>query len=328
MPMWPDLAFQMFLCLLVLHPDGSRCEEDRMNAILSALERSAAVLEEEYDAINLDAVVGFHILQAFLSKTLEEWDKKPGLELERERVARLEAKVSAWTEKAKHSLELQDPDYYRNFAPALSPGFWKVPDRWTQIDHSVGFPTTNGSCLLGGISDSCISFLLGSWKDGGESCLVPENCKSIMTKTHCSNYALSHQLLYFLFAEMKGCLNPLFLDAQYYKNVFCHLMMQSNLHPKKDVDAPGDIFTENIMFCGLAGFSDFYKPEWLDRILSWQNPGDGCFWMYKPSVPNPEGAVPKPRRFRRREKLLKDECSSHNIAVAVGAIGGFLYYGF
>ncbi|KAH0631777.1 hypothetical protein JD844_019552, partial [Phrynosoma platyrhinos] len=45
---------------------------------------------------------------------MEKWDKKPGLEPERDRVARLEAKVSSWTEKAKQSLEQQDPEYYRS----------------------------------------------------------------------------------------------------------------------------------------------------------------------------------------------------------------------
>lgn len=32
-----------------------------------------------------------------------------------------------------------------------------------------------------------------------------------------------------------------------------------------------------VMFCGMAGFSDFYKLRWLEAILSWQNPQAGCF---------------------------------------------------
>ncbi|XP_057358764.1 UPF0764 protein C16orf89-like isoform X3 [Manis pentadactyla] len=38
-----------------------------------------------------------------------------------------------------------------------------------------------------------------------------------------------------------------------------------------------DIFMENIMFCGIGGFSDFYKLRWLAAILSWQKPQGGCF---------------------------------------------------
>lgn len=32
-----------------------------------------------------------------------------------------------------------------------------------------------------------------------------------------------------------------------------------------------------VMFCGLGGFSDFYKLRWLEAILSWQKPQEGCF---------------------------------------------------
>lgn len=32
-----------------------------------------------------------------------------------------------------------------------------------------------------------------------------------------------------------------------------------------------------VMFCGMAGFSDFYKLRWLEAILSWQKPHLGCF---------------------------------------------------
>lgn len=32
-----------------------------------------------------------------------------------------------------------------------------------------------------------------------------------------------------------------------------------------------------VMFCGIGGFSDFYKLPWLEAILSWQKPQEGCF---------------------------------------------------
>lgn len=32
-----------------------------------------------------------------------------------------------------------------------------------------------------------------------------------------------------------------------------------------------------VMFCGISGFSDFYKLRWLEAILSWQKPQEGCF---------------------------------------------------
>lgn len=32
-----------------------------------------------------------------------------------------------------------------------------------------------------------------------------------------------------------------------------------------------------VMFCGMGGFSDFYKLRWLEAILSWQKQREGCF---------------------------------------------------
>lgn len=82
-----------------------------------------------------------------------------------------------------------------------------------------------------------------------------------------------------------------------------------------------------VMFCGMAGFSDFYKLHWLEAILNWQNPQVGCFGKpdtkgEPPEVPHRQGVL---RRVRRREKLFEDGCSCHNTATAVAALGGFLY---
>ncbi|XP_061456281.1 UPF0764 protein C16orf89 homolog [Rhineura floridana] len=302
----------------------SRCE-DRRNSVISALEKAAVFLEDQYKEINIDAAVGYCLMQAYLSATLDKWASEPGLDSERKRVALLDEKVLPLIEKAKQALNQKDPAYSGAFFPSLSPGFWKVPHQWTQTVPSFPFSPTNGSCLDLKTSDSCISFLLGTRGKRGKSCLVPDGCRSIMTKAHCSGYSLSHQLFYFLFAEMKGCSDPLFHNAQYYKSAFCHLMMQSNLNIKKRAlfHDFGDLFTENILFCGMAGFSDFYKPQWLDLILNWQKQDKGCFWMYESSMTTKES-----QRVKRSEKILPGECSAHNTAVAVGAIGGFLYYGF
>lgn len=32
-----------------------------------------------------------------------------------------------------------------------------------------------------------------------------------------------------------------------------------------------------VMFCGISGFLDFYKLQWLEAILNWQKPQEGCF---------------------------------------------------
>jgi hypothetical protein len=47
-----------------------------------------------------------------------------------------------------------------------------------------------------------------------------------------------------------------------------------------------------VMFCGMAGFSDFYKAQWLETTVSWQRPQESGFG--KPGelrfLPGQEGA--------------------------------------
>ncbi|XP_053132441.1 UPF0764 protein C16orf89 homolog [Hemicordylus capensis] len=329
-----SLVFQLLIYLL--NPNLSICEGDTRNAIISALEKATDYLETHYDEINLDGVLGYCMMQGQLFAALEKWNSDLRLESERERVARLQKKSSAAIEKAKRALGESNPYYYKVFSSALSPEFWKPSHQWLQTDPSAAVPLTNSSsaCLGLDASNVCISSLLGTGKDGGDSCTVPDICRSFATGTHCTNYELSHQVFYFMFAEMKGCLDPLFLNAQYYKNLFCTAMMQININAEKQEFSHfrGDLFTENILFCGFSGFSDFYQPRWLDIILNWQKPEKGCFWMYadqSESFPQKSKSnVQESRRVKRWEKILKDGCSAHNTGVAVGTLAGFLYYGF
>ncbi|XP_077172623.1 UPF0764 protein C16orf89 homolog isoform X2 [Paroedura picta] len=303
--------------------------------ILSALEKATAFLHDSYNDINVDALLGYRILQAYLDAVLEKWESQPELQLSRDRAGRLEGTLSVGLEKAERAMERNTPDYYQTFAPALAPGFWKVPHRWTETDPPPASSSSDApKCLNGDMSDMCISHLLGTWGDGEQPCFVPDYCPDIMTRMGCTGYSLSHQLFYFMFAEVKGCPDPLFLNASFYKKAFCASMKQINVDAEKEarLDVFGDLFVENILFCGMCGFSDFYNPRWLEIILNWQKPGKGCFWMYgdlsQSSNQNSGEARMGLRRAKRQEKILKDGCASHNTGVAVAALGGFLHFGF
>lgn len=88
-----------------------------------------------------------------------------------------------------------------------------------------------------------------------------------------------------------------------------------------------DIFIENILLCGLVGFSDFYNLDWLQSILTWQDQEAGCFGKEEDISQIFEEFLDAPhKRVKRREKTLTDGCSSHMTGVAVSALGGFLNY--
>uniref|UniRef100_A0A8C4KIB7 Uncharacterized protein n=1 Tax=Dromaius novaehollandiae TaxID=8790 RepID=A0A8C4KIB7_DRONO len=160
-------------------------------------------MESQYQDINLDAVLGFHILQGYLRGTLEKWSSAHESLAQHARIESLLRKLSSLIEKAAHFLAQNDPKYFKEFEPVLGPHFWVFPRLWNQTDPLLAY-TAFGStkCLTEEMSDSCLTYLLGTWKESGKSCIVTSTCRNIMTKPGCSDYSLSHQLFYFLFADM------------------------------------------------------------------------------------------------------------------------------
>lgn len=310
-------------------PEGKNTIED---LILSALERATAFLNKRLPEINLDGVLGFRVLEVQLKGIQEAWAWDPRLQPLSLRVESLVQELAWLLHRSVFFLNLNDPEYLRDFQPTIQPGFWKLPNTWTLTNVSLVYPETETQDSFSEEhSDLCLVQLLGTRTIGSQSCGLSDFCRDLVTKPGCSGYCLSHQLLFFLMAGMKGCTEGLFSQSGSYKNLFCANMMELN----QRVEATGyaypsrDIFMENIMFCGLAGFADFYKLRWLEAILSWQRPQEGCFGKPAPEEGTPQGPLAHRqhvlRRTKRREKQFADGCSSHNTATAVSALGGFLY---
>ncbi|XP_004628135.2 UPF0764 protein C16orf89 homolog isoform X2 [Octodon degus] len=335
----PGLAlFLLLLSSLSLKPsslpqlDGTEGKATLAGLILSTLERATMFLEERLPEINLDGVVGFQVLEAQLRGAQEAWASDPVLQPLCLRTGQLADKLAPLLHRSITYLNLSDPEYLREFQPSLQPGFWKLPHTWTHTSASLVYPWPELQYSFSeDSSDACLVLLLGTGNTSSQPCGLSDFCRKFMTKPGCSGYYLSHQMLFFLWARMKGCTKGLFSQSQHYISIFCANMMALN----QKSEAAGyaypirDLFMENIMFCGIGGFSDFYKLRWLEAILSWQKPQEGCF-----GVPDTEGKVQPAhflyqqhvlRRVKRREKQFTDGCSSHSTATAVAALGGFLY---
>ncbi|XP_008250565.3 UPF0764 protein C16orf89 homolog isoform X3 [Oryctolagus cuniculus] len=322
-PLWPS----------ALPPPGTAAGKAAVaGLILSALERATVFLEKRLPEINLDGVVGFRVLAVQLKGVQEEWAQDPPLQPLSLRAGKLVEKLEALLPRSLCYLQLSDPQYLREFRPAIQPGFWKLPHTWTRTNTSLVYSTWEPQDLFSeGSSDRCLVQLLGTGMDGAPPCRLSDSCRTLMTRPGCSGYCLSHQMLFFLWARMMGCTDGPFHHSQQYLSVLCANMMDVN----RRIEAIGytfptqDLFLENIMFCGLAGFSDFYKRRWLEAIVSWQRPQEGCFG--KPAATG-EAAPRAPqsprrllRRVKRQEKEFTDGCLAHQTTTAVAALGGFLY---
>ena len=103
-----------------------------------------------------------------------------------------------------------------------------------------------------------------------------------------------------------------------------------------------------VTVCSLAGYQQFLKRQWLQKILSWQNADEelGCFidFFGKPEVEAQSGGgiaessrvnskVTKTafslRRRKRADEVLKfgeTQCSVHFTAVSLSALAMHLRY--
>ncbi|MBN3303901.1 CP089 protein, partial [Amia calva] len=281
---------------------------------------------------------------AELKETLSRWPSTdPGSAIQVSRALSLARRLDYIITQSINALQNSDPKYYREFEPLLESNFWTVPHVWNNTDPALAYSTFRAmECYDEQLSDKCMTLLLGTWKDNGTPCIVTKSCRDMMTRFGCPNYSLSHQLLYFMVGRMKGCSNLLQgerrearanLTARDYEKIFCSNMMKSNVEFEKDgyPVQTRDIFIENIMLCGMAGFADFYKSSWLRNILIWQDPDEGCFGKDEEDHTQAQDrgvleALQLHKRVKRREKTLKDGCSSHMTGVAVSALGGYLNY--
>ncbi|MEQ2273444.1 hypothetical protein XENORESO_004208, partial [Xenotaenia resolanae] len=290
--------------------------------ILGSLSRGVSFLERQHEHINLDGAVGFVMMQAELKEAVQTWPHTDTVSwAQRTAAVALLNRLDQSLEKAVTALKLNDPKYYREFEPLLTSTFWMIPQEWRSTDPSLVYPSTlTSECYDEQLSDKCLTLLLGTWKMNGTPCIVTKPCRDTMTHFGCPHYSLSHQLLYFMIGRMRGCNNLLKGDTrasrtnmteQNYQDIFCSNMMKAN----QDIIANGlteqtvDIFIENIMICGLAGFSDFHKTDWLQHILRLQDDEVGCFGRDKSFVSQVIGdelleQLQPHRRVKRREKIL------------------------
>uniref|UniRef100_A0A2K5J5P4 Uncharacterized protein n=1 Tax=Colobus angolensis palliatus TaxID=336983 RepID=A0A2K5J5P4_COLAP len=339
----------LLLLLMALPPLGSyllpgldtaKSKATIADLILSALERATVFLEQRLPEINLDGMVGVRVLEEQLKSVQEKWAQEPPLQPLSLRVGMLGEKLEAAIQRSLLYLKLSDPKYLREFQLTLQPGFWKLPHAWIHTNASLVYPTFQPQDSLSEeSSDACLVQLLGTGTDSSEPCGLSDLCRSLMTKPGCSGYCLSHQMLFFLWARMRGCTQGPFQQSQDYINLFCANMMDLN-HRAEAIGyayPTQDIFMENsmasilvtghpvfhlplcdsflapkaapvtklytdgpVMFCGMGGYSDFYKLRWLEAILSWQKQREGCFG--EPGEPRCKRHVSHSSRQERMRK--------------------------
>ncbi|XP_030840389.1 UPF0764 protein C16orf89 homolog [Strongylocentrotus purpuratus] len=186
------------------------------------------------------------------------------------------------------------------------------------------------------LSDHCISQLLPDERlsyDTPTRCELDDGCIERVFLS-CNGYTATHQALYLMIGIKSECSQQLRakllqmapsavqqqLTIDSIIEGYCMEIYRESLNISKAgfPHDKRDQFIEQAVICGLFNYVDFFRLDWAERILSWQQ-ADGCYYRidtHRDQKAEP-GASTLHHREKRHELTFKDGCSSHTTSLAI-----------
>nr|XP_022336466.1 UPF0764 protein C16orf89 homolog [Crassostrea virginica] len=262
---------------------------DLLGKVLDNLEKQIAFFSADFSDINVDGLFGLRMAQGQLVAAVEACHKKPTcVAMYLSKLKKMEAQVGETSDKALPYVKNSDPAYYTRFLQTISKA-WILPYQPTLFDDAE-----LGSVVLGtntsyneDYGDACYARVMGTFSKDVPRCTVTPECWDFMTSKGTSQYAITHQLLYFIVIEHVGCLNQVEknLHGQKIREVqtqMCEKIYKeaSNLVKKGNVKSINrDLFLEQTVLCGPLGYESFMREDWIKMTLRWLDTHYGCFRM-------------------------------------------------
>ncbi|KAG8183792.1 hypothetical protein JTE90_002945 [Oedothorax gibbosus] len=316
-----SLFFCWFCCCwsFILVPGQCRTTSEKdvslLYRALDALTRGLHYMEKAIKDVHIDAVFCVRLLeeqlQAFLKfqpdvfKEIHFWVE--GL---RKRARRIADRGRNFIYKGKQSKSTIALGFL------LSPNkklLW-YPSTSTSAEATVVPVPCKHSMHNGTLADSCFSQI-----STGGVCPMSPSCIKYSQATGLRGYALTHQVLFWELMEARNCINKASLQL---RREFCSNVLRDAKEAEM-LNFPvsyRDLFMEQIGLCGIWGFRDFNKREWLDQILKWQR-SSGCYDGEITSYPCTDDLPTVTHtRVKRTEKIMSDGCLAHKTAVALLAL--------
>ncbi|XP_063232733.1 UPF0764 protein C16orf89 homolog [Bacillus rossius redtenbacheri] len=170
-------------------------------------------------------------------------------------------------------------------------------------------------------SDHCIVELLNSSSSSSpssSSCEPSEECRRIEERgRRPTGYATTHRLLYLQIARQVGCGgSPYFANTAFRIAELCAaILREAEFIASLGVPAPlEDIFIEQVTLCGIEGFAEFVRPEWIRKIMSLQRP-EGCYGGVAEMTSRTESS-----RVKRNDLRTAHGCMMHETGLAAAAL--------
>ncbi|KAK5641340.1 hypothetical protein RI129_009887 [Pyrocoelia pectoralis] len=142
---------------------------------------------------------------------------------------------------------------------------------WTVVNV-----TKNKIARYNGVSsDDCLTELLSSLRTHS-SCVVSSSCQEFMFGNRVdTGYILTHRLLYLHIMRMLRCPLEESFSEKLTRN-YCSLILKEARTNEILGFPQHDLFLEQVILCGLEGYTEFLNANWTLTILSWKTK-PGCY---------------------------------------------------
>lgn len=340
-----------------------------LKEVLHTVEKALAFFAEDYSAINVDGLFGLRLGQGQLQEAIRECNQRSCDNNVYKAMVRMEKELNKAADAALPYVESEDSDYYERFLATIDKPYIQPyePAYFDEKPVKVGF--NNGYDEEKG--DTCYARMLGTYVENGRKlprCNITHDCLDYMTTEETSDYFITHQLLYFIMVEHVGCKETFekFANGQTLRSIhknFCNKIYEESKHLSESGNVLSyrkDLFLEQTVLCGVLGFEDFMRPDWIKMVLSWPDKRLGCFRsnIYntlnemiesakqettpheeedgsnrqselnrkRPRHEDIEGSNDSTLRKLLREKSMKDGCLSHTSGLGFGVLCTYLRF--
>jgi hypothetical protein len=274
------------------------------NQIIDTLTRALHFFSSNIDHVNLDAGIGTRIAadQLRFYTTCKHCKS----------IKKLVDLSEHVTWQIAQSVRYRQPDYYTQLSFLLTPGIFSniVPFQFHRKKYQTNTEQKcSSSPFIEKHSDQCLHALAFS------KCNDTEPCIKLMHDQDACRYSLTHQILYSIIAKKSSCYHNRLSPMNEYQMVSRMLVENQAIANGNFSESDRDLFMEQIAIGGLLGWNEFFQEvNWLDSIISWQHPIEGCYG-------NDTNHINK-----REEMQMLHQCLSHRTSVAIAALSQILRY--
>jgi len=319
---------------------GKRINKKKHKLITKTLENLENVtifFDLNYEKVNLDSIFGLRVAEGMLHNLIREHKPnfKDDIKLLSE-VRLLYSRIRNIGFKAYQEMETVNSQYFNTFYYLVkTPWYYKSKSRVIDYDVINTSPATLDEELTEEFSDSCVSKLISTKVNADNStssqCIVTNECWSVMTKQGTNGYYLTHQALYFILADLKGCSSSLEVRlSDSLENHFIYL--GSNIyHQMKELYVNGlhsdeelDLYLEQSIICKWLGMDECFDKDTHEALLLWLH-GDGCI-KEKGYIEKNKKVISGNMRRLKEEKILSDGCLSHTTGLYVAYLSASVHW--